>query len=161
MITKFNITERLDEYEFDIEFDEVIKPYQRNRSGRGHTYDPLNTYKNKLKKEILINLKDNNFNIPLSGYCYFNIDIYTTLPKTKQTKKRIANIMQKINKLIRPITKPDLDNVAKTTFDLFNNLIYIDDNQIVETTIKKYYSLQEKTILNIIIEKELYDIKGR
>jgi Holliday junction resolvase RusA-like endonuclease len=42
--------------------------------------------------------------------------------------------------VIRPQTKPDLDNVAKLTLDALNGIAWFDDAQVVRLTIDKRYS---------------------
>ena len=44
------------------------------------------------------------------------------------------------NGSIRPMTKPDIDNVLKAIFDSLNGIVYHDDSQIVEVTSSKHYS---------------------
>lgn len=40
---------------------------------------------------------------------------------------------------IRPLTKPDVDNMAKV-IDALNGIVWPDDNQVVELTVEKFYS---------------------
>jgi Holliday junction resolvase RusA-like endonuclease len=42
--------------------------------------------------------------------------------------------------LIRPMAKPDTDNIAKCILDALNKVAYPDDKQIVELSVSKYYS---------------------
>lgn len=41
--------------------------------------------------------------------------------------------------VIRPLTKPDVDNMAKV-IDALNGIVWPDDNQVVELTVEKFYS---------------------
>jgi Holliday junction resolvase RusA-like endonuclease len=41
--------------------------------------------------------------------------------------------------VIRPLTKPDVDNFAKV-IDALNGIVWPDDNQVVELTVEKFYS---------------------
>lgn len=41
---------------------------------------------------------------------------------------------------IRPTVKPDLDNVAKLIYDALNGVAWHDDNAIVDTQVRKFYS---------------------
>lgn len=59
---------------------------------------------------------------------------------------------------IKPLRKPDVDNVAKLVLDALNGVAYVDDKQIVElNVIKKYGNLEsqktKKKFLKIEIEK--------
>lgn len=42
--------------------------------------------------------------------------------------------------LVRPGTKPDIDNVAKAIFDAINGVVWIDDVQVVTLYAEKRYS---------------------
>ena len=50
---------------------------------------------------------------------------------------------------IRPTKKPDMDNILKIIADALNKVAYYDDKQIVECSIKKYYSNAPKVIVEI------------
>lgn len=41
--------------------------------------------------------------------------------------------------VIRPITKPDVDNFAKV-IDALNGIVWPDDNQVVQLSVEKFYS---------------------
>jgi Holliday junction resolvase RusA-like endonuclease len=45
--------------------------------------------------------------------------------------------------VIRPITKPDVDNFAKV-IDALNGIVWRDDNQVVELTVSKFYSARPR-----------------
>ena len=52
--------------------------------------------------------------------------------------------------LIRPISKPDFDNLAKTYSDMIQGTVMTDDALIVEGISRKYYSCKPR--IEIIIE---------
>lgn len=85
---------------------------------------------------------------PLEGALRLTIKIYRSIPKS------FSKIKQKraINGLIRPTTKPDLDNYIKIV-DALNGVFWKDDSQIVEygEGTGKYYSDQPR--LEIIVEQ--------
>ncbi len=54
---------------------------------------------------------------------------------------------------IRPIAKPDLDNYMKTYLDAFNDLLWLDDGQITNSGISKYYSDEPRVEICIICKK--------
>ena len=63
--------------------------------------------------------------------------------KTVQQQKRTGEI--------RPLKKPDADNILKVVQDALNGLAYPDDVQIVESHIVKRYS--DAPGLNVLIRK--------
>jgi Holliday junction resolvase RusA-like endonuclease len=74
------------------------------------------------------------------------IEVYKQMPKSfSKIKKQRALAGE-----IRPLVKPDCDNISKNILDALNGVVYPDDKQIVELTIKKFYS--EDEFVNIRIE---------
>lgn len=74
-------------------------------------------------------------------------DIYLMPPKKYHTgpkRKLIASGE------LRPTTKPDLDNLIKGIKDGCNKIIWHDDSQIVDMTVRKFYS--EKPRAEVTIE---------
>lgn len=64
------------------------------------------------------------------------INAFYGIPKS--TSKRKRELM--LGEAIRPIKKPDVDNVTKIIADSLNNIAYKDDAQIVDSTVRKFYS---------------------
>lgn len=90
-----------------------------------------------------------------------DIDIITTPTKfTCKSYFPIPSSMNQIEKvlaeigLIRPISKPDWDNVGKTYCDMLQGLILYDDSLIVEGVSKKYYSMKPRIEITISYMKE-------
>lgn len=57
------------------------------------------------------------------------------VPSSWSRKKREAALAG----LLHPVTKPDLDNLFKAITDGLNAVVYLDDAQIVATTVQKVY----------------------
>ena len=75
------------------------------------------------------------------------IEVYKLIPKSfSKTLK-----MRAITGELRPLTKPDCDNISKNILDALNGIVYPDDRQIVELLVKKYYS--EKEFVKVTIEE--------
>lgn len=51
--------------------------------------------------------------------------------------------------LIRPITKPDWDNIGKKYSDMFNSNLWLDDTLVVDGTIRKFYSILPRVEITI------------
>lgn len=65
-----------------------------------------------------------------------SIVVYLSIAKSKSKKFKKAAL----DGTERPTKKPDLSNVIKGIEDALNGLVYKDDSQIVELSVKKYYS---------------------
>lgn len=60
------------------------------------------------------------------------------LPAPKSTpKKRLASLL---DGSVRPLKRPDLDNLGKSVLDGMNGIVYRDDAQVVTMCSKKIYS---------------------
>ena len=67
------------------------------------------------------------------------------IPKSFSKKKQI----EALNGILRPTTKPDLDNIAKVVCDALNKVAYHDDNQVIELNVTKFYSKQPKLVIHL------------
>ena len=50
---------------------------------------------------------------------------------------------------MRPVKRPDWDNVGKIVTDALNGVAYDDDSQIVSASVEKYYSEEPRTEIKI------------
>lgn len=75
----------------------------------------------------------------------FNCDIYLPIPSSMSSAEKIIAEMG----YIRPISKPDFDNVAKTYSDMLTGSLIYDDDQIIESKIRKYYSIKPRIELHL------------
>jgi Holliday junction resolvase RusA-like endonuclease len=100
----------------------------------GHTYTPQKTvlYENWVKTCYLSRVGEKTLTGPIRAH----IEAYYTIPKSKSNK--IKEQMRK--HIIRPVKKPDTDNVAKSVLDSLNGMAYKDDSQVVDLTVSKYYA---------------------
>lgn len=63
------------------------------------------------------------------------IKAYFKIPKvSREIRKKM------LSGEIRPLVKPDLDNIGKIICDALNGIAYDDDKQIAEMQIQKWYS---------------------
>lgn len=108
----------------------------RQRVTRFGTYTPEATtmYENLIKTEYRRQCRDHRFDDkqPLR----MEIRAEYLIPATASKVKRAAMLRGEI----RPMKKPDWDNVGKVVSDALNKLAYRDDTQIVDCTVRKYYS---------------------
>lgn len=112
-----------------------------------HTPDKTVLYENLIKMEYSAQA-----NVRFADYdrLAVNIKAFCTIPKsaTKKVRDGMAS------GLIRPIKKPDADNIIKVVCDALNGIAYRDDSQIVTVLFSKEYSDNPR------VEVILTDLKG-
>lgn len=59
--------------------------------------------------------------------------------------------------LIRPINKPDWDNIGKKYSDMFNSNVWIDDTLVIDGTVRKYYSIKPRIEVHLKYMNMLYN----
>lgn len=82
----------------------------------------------------------------MDGQALFaKIFILQAIPKSVSKKKEKEMIMD----VIRPVKKPDIDNILKSIFDGLNGVAFKDDTQIVELNVSKHYSNEPMVLVKI------------
>lgn len=76
---------------------------------------------------------------------YFEVDAYLPTPSSMKLEEKILAEMG----YIRPISKPDFDNMAKTYSDMLTGVLIYDDALIIEGISKKFYSLKPRIEVRI------------
>tara|TARA_R110000772_G_scaffold120888_1_gene227180 strand:- start:642 stop:1046 length:405 start_codon:yes stop_codon:yes gene_type:complete len=116
----------------------------RPRFGNGRTYTPKKTVdaENNIKL-LALKVGFEKLHGPLRMTITFEMRIPKSWPA--QSKK------EALEGFIRPTKTPDIDNLFKLVADALqgDNMIYQDDNQIVEIMAVKRYSADPKTIILI------------
>jgi len=83
------------------------------------------------------------------------VDEYREVPKTKPKWCKEKNYKAFVDKAladkIRPIVKPDTDNISKNIKDALNKLAYPDDSQVVTEVIRKWYA--NKSMVRVSISE--------
>lgn len=94
--------------------------------GHAMAYDPAKSksYKQMVRAEALKVRPA----VPLEGALSLTVKVYRSIPKSFSKKKVAAAIKGDM----RPITKPDLDNVIKGVKDSLKSVIWRDDSQVVD-----------------------------
>lgn len=113
---------------------------------QGHTYTPKDTvmYENLVKTSFQDAYPEWN---PMDGPMMAVIRAYYPIPNSFSKTKRA----QAIDGKLQPVTKPDLDNIAKSILDSLNQIAYSDDARIVWMTVGKYYS--EKPRAEVVLHE--------
>lgn len=129
-------------------FEICGKPVAKGRprfTRNGHAYTPAKTveFENLVKLEY--QTVANGFRFPDDAPLGMTVTAFFPIPKSTSKKKQA--LMKE--RYIRPCKKPDGDNILKAIADALNEIAYKDDSQIVECTVKKYYSVEPKTYVEI------------
>lgn len=115
---------------------------QRARTLRnGHSYTPEKT----VNYETLIKLSCPKTVEPLVGALQVSVIACYPIPKSFSKVKR----EQALQGQIKPLVKPDIDNVVKIVCDALNGIAYKDDTQISTVWATKKYGEQPKIIIQI------------
>jgi len=106
----------------------------RARTGKGFAYTPEKTvlYENLIKTMYM---QAKCTPIEAEKAIKMNVKAYYAIPKSYTKGKRLSAE----HNIIRPLKKPDIDNVLKVIADALNGVAYHDDTQIVKAEIAKYY----------------------
>lgn len=121
------------------------RPRFRKIGGFPKPYTPENTasYENLIKLEYRRQCKDFKFErgTPLD----MRITAYYSIPKSASKKKRA--LMEQFQ--IRPMKKPDNDNIIKVVQDALNEVAFHDDVQVVDCQLRKFYSENPRVVVTI------------
>jgi Holliday junction resolvase RusA-like endonuclease len=100
----------------------------------GITYTPKETvsYENLIKFIYSQLPEPKKFEGPVNMW----VKAYFSIPKSSSKTKAYDMKMGSI----RPIKKPDWDNIGKIISDALNTMAYHDDSQVVDCEVQKFYS---------------------
>lgn len=74
-----------------------------------------------------------------------DIEAFYLIPKSFSKPKRAQALCGNL----RPIVKPDLDNIMKIVCDALNGFVYKDDSQIVSAHVDKWYWSEPKVRVTV------------
>jgi Holliday junction resolvase RusA-like endonuclease len=116
---------------------------QRPRFSNGRVYTPTATvnYETLIRELYIIG----NYGKQLEGQLAISVNAYFPIAKSASKKDREGMISGEI----RPMKKPDWDNVGKIISDSLNGLAYRDDCDIVSARVEKWYSLEPRVEVEI------------
>lgn len=119
------------------------RPRFSNQGGFTRTYTPKKTrdYEALVKYHAL----QLNTSEPLTEAIEVDISVHKVPPKSWSKKKQ----KEALDGVIKPVTKPDIDNYVKAILDSLNGVLFKDDNQIVSLTVKKVYAEEHKAVVKI------------
>lgn len=133
----------------EIKFTVLGAPVAKGRprmTRQGHTYTPQKTvaYENLVRLEYQRQCGSVKFgkDIPLD----VRIAAYYPIPKSVSKKKRQMMVRHQL----RPMKRPDTDNVCKSILDSLNDVAYHDDAQVVDCQVRKFYGEDPRVLVKII-----------
>lgn len=108
-----------------------------------HTPDQTLVYENLVRTMYMKYARNYRFpdDVPLDVRVY----AYYTIPKSISKKKH----QEMLDKKIRPMKKPDFDNIGKVICDSLNGVAYRDDAQVVDAQVRKFYSDEPRVVVTI------------
>lgn len=89
-------------------------------------------------------MRDNNVDIT-DGPVNVTITVYCKVPQSWPKWKK----SEALTGIIRPMKTPDGDNILKAILDAMNNVVYVDDKQVVEFSLKKIYDTMDMIKIQI------------
>ncbi|TWW13622.1 phage protein [Dellaglioa algida] len=126
--------------------DPVAQQRPKFNSHTKRAYDPKESkaYKRMVAGKASLMYHDELINYPMR----VEIDVYRS--NQKGTSKKQIDLRER--KLVLPTKKPDATNYAKGIEDALTEVVWKDDNLIVESETRKYYSVTPR------IEVRIYEI---
>jgi len=88
-------------------------------------------------------------------YTPCNIE-YTTYFKTPKVFNTTDTFLAELG-IIRPITKPDWDNLGKKYSDMYNNNVWLDDTLVIDGIVRKFYSILPRIEIRLKYMNMLYN----
>jgi Holliday junction resolvase RusA-like endonuclease len=109
----------------------------------GHSYTPERTvsFEGRLAYAAQLAMAGRP---PLEGPLALEVTMYFAVPASKPARFRQDALSGKI----RPTVKPDWDNGGKLT-DALNLIVWIDDKQVVDARVRKFYSDRPRTEIKV------------
>lgn len=130
------------------------RPKFSTAGGFVKAYDPKKSrsYKDYLKLAAADQMRGT---APLEGALALSVRVYRSMPGTIANSKKKSQLAE--SGVIRPTTKPDLDNYVKGAKDALKGICWRDDSQVVEYVppFGKFYSAKpriEVTVRHLISE---------
>lgn len=113
-------------------------------SGKTVLYDPATS--RDFKQYVKLVASQHKPQEIITGPIHLELIFYQPTPKKYQTKPKLALIEAG---LLLPVTKPDVDNLAKGVKDGLTKIIWQDDSQVVSMMVRKFYSMMPRVVVHI------------
>ena len=129
-----------------------------NNPGFIQVYSPNAASDRVYLQRLLSNEDFAQFNQLIYTPCSIEFNAYFQTPKVfNSTDTYLAELG-----CIRPICKPDFDNIEKKYADMYNGNVWLDDSLVIDGSIHKYYSILPRVeiklrYLNMLFNKYQYN----
>lgn len=118
-----------------------------------HVYSITGAEDNKYMRRLVDAGELEQLNSLICTPCVVDISAYMKTPSSYNRQ----DIILAETGLIRPIYKPDFDNIAKKYSDMFNKNVWLDDTLVVDGSVHKYYSVLPRIEIRIRYLNCLYN----
>ena len=135
-----------------------LTSYAKSDPGYIQVYSLTGASDRKFMKRLI----DDNDLMKLDNLICTPCDVeYNTFSKTPSSYNTINTFLSEVG-IIRPISKPDFDNMEKKYADMYNGNVWIDDALVQDAAIHKYYSILPRVeirlkFLNLLYTKYQYE----
>ena len=135
-----------------------LTSYAKSDPGYIQVYSLTGASDRKFMKRLL----DDNDLMKLNHLICTPCDVeYNTFSKTPSSYNTINTFLSEVG-IIRPVSKPDFDNMEKKYADMYNGNVWIDDALVQDAAIHKYYSILPRVeirlkFLNLLYTKYQYE----
>lgn len=86
-----------------------------------------------------------NGRLPIDEAVCMSVTAYVAMPKSLRGKRR----QDASDGLLKPVTRPDVDNYAKAALDGCNAIIFRDDSCVTDLIVRKRYSERPRLVITI------------
>ena len=117
-----------------------------------HVYSLTGHEDNVFMKRLMTQQEFDGLDHIICTPCNVEINAYL---KTPGYLNRENTILAEIG-MIRPITKPDWDNIEKKYSDMFNKNVWLDDTLVIDGSIHRYYSVLPRIEIRLMFLNHLY-----
>lgn len=122
-----------------------------------HVYS-LNAKEDSVYMKRLVDEELMGINTLIYTPCIVEYNIYQRTPSVYNTTDTFLSEIG----LIRPLTKPDWDNIGKKYSDMYNHNVWLDDTLVISGTVNKFYSILPRVeiklkYLNMLYNKPQYN----
>ena len=135
-----------------------LTSYAKSDPGYIQVYSLTGASDRKFMKRLI----DDNDLMKLNHLICTPCDVeYNTFSKTPSSYNTITTFLSEVG-IIRPVSKPDFDNMEKKYADMYNGNVWIDDALVQDAAIHKYYSILPRVeirlkFLNLLYTKYQYE----